>query len=202
MSLSKEALREKALARRHAIPKDDRARWSEQIRQNFLKRVPLPDKGACISAYCAINSEVDVTPLYRDLIAMGYRGVMPYTGSADGALHFLEWDGVSPLVSGRLGLAEPDPKIHAEYVPDILIVPLAAFDARGYRIGYGKGHYDRTFREFLAKANPHFVTAGVAFDAQALDTDMPAQAHDVPLHMLVTETVFYDFRNGIKEALI
>ncbi len=202
MSLSKEALREMALARRHAIPKDDRARWSAQIRQNFLKRVPLPDAGGCISAYYAINSEVDVTDLYRDVIAKGYRGVMPYTGSPDGVLHFLEWDGVSDLTPGRMGLAEPDPKTHAEYVPDMLIMPLAAFDARGYRVGYGKGHYDRTFNEFLFAANPHFVTVGVAFDAQALDTDMPAEAHDVPLHMLVTETSFYDFRNGIKEALI
>lgn len=201
MSYSKEALREKALARRKAVSPQDYAVWSEQIRRNFISRVPLPEAGKCIAAYSAINNEVNVTDLYRDLLQKGYVGTMPYADDKENRLRFLEWDGVEKLDTSIYGIAEPNPRRHQENVPDFLIMPLVGFDERGYRIGYGSGNYDRTFNTFLKKINPNFVKVGVAFDAQKLDMDVPAETHDVSLDMLVTETTFYDFRNGVKEKI-
>jgi 5-formyltetrahydrofolate cyclo-ligase len=92
---------------------------------------------------------------------------------------------------GPLGIPEPSPAA-AELTPDILLVPLAAFDRLGHRIGYGAGHYDFTLAH-LRKAKP--ITAiGLAFAAQQIEA-VPALAHDVALDYVLTEAQAFDFRS-------
>jgi 5-formyltetrahydrofolate cyclo-ligase len=93
---------------------------------------------------------------------------------------------------GPLGILEPSPAA-TEVIPDIMLVPLAAFDRLGHRIGYGAGHYDYTLAH-LRKVKP--VTAiGLAFAAQQIEA-VPALQHDEALDYVLTETQMFDFRSS------
>jgi 5-formyltetrahydrofolate cyclo-ligase len=92
---------------------------------------------------------------------------------------------------GPLGIGEPSPAA-SELVPDILLVPLAAFDRLGHRIGYGAGHYDFTLAH-LRKIKP-IIAIGLGFAAQQIEA-VPALAHDVALDYVLTETQAFDFRS-------
>ena len=97
---------------------------------------------------------------------------------------------------GPLGILEPSPAA-AEIIPDIVLVPLAAFDLAGHRIGYGAGHYDRTLAQLRKSSTgiSRTVTAiGLAFAAQQVET-VPALQHDVALDYVLTETKAFDFRS-------
>jgi 5-formyltetrahydrofolate cyclo-ligase len=95
-------------------------------------------------------------------------------------------------VRGALGILEPSPGA-AEITPEIVLVPLAAFDKAGHRIGYGAGHYDRTLAQ-LRKLRP--ITAiGLAFGAQEVEA-VPALEHDVALDYVLTDTQVFDFRSS------
>jgi 5-formyltetrahydrofolate cyclo-ligase len=96
------------------------------------------------------------------------------------------------MVMGPLGIPEPSPAA-AELMPDIMLVPLAAFDRLGHRIGYGAGHYDYTFAHLRKTKAVRGV--GVAFAAQQIKA-VPALAHDVALDYVLTETRTFDFRSS------
>ena len=78
-------------------------------------------------------------------------------------------------------------------IPDLLLVPLAAFDRSGHRIGYGAGHYDRTFAQL--RPSKAITAAGVAFAVQEIEA-VPALPHDVALDYVLTETQSFDFRSS------
>ena len=92
---------------------------------------------------------------------------------------------------GPLGIPEPSPAA-AEVIPDVMLVPLAAFDRQGHRIGYGAGHYDFTL-EHLRKAKA-IIAIGTAFSVQEIKA-VPAQPHDVALDYVLTEKKVFDFRS-------
>ena len=93
---------------------------------------------------------------------------------------------------GPLGIPEPSPAA-AEVVPDVMLVPLAAFDSAGHRIGYGAGHYDFTLAH-LRKMKA-VVGVGLAFAAQEIKA-VPALSHDVALDYVLTERKTFDFRSS------
>ena len=93
---------------------------------------------------------------------------------------FRRWAPYEPIVPGGFGTLVPQPE-QPEIVPTILIVPLAAFDRRGYRIGYGKGHYDAK----LTELGP-VVSIGIAYAAQEIAA-VPDEPHDRRLDWIVTE---------------
>ncbi len=108
------------------------------------------------------------------------------------SLAFRAWSPSDRLMLGPLGILEPSPAA-AELIPDIMLVPLAAFDRLGHRIGYGAGHYDFTLAH-LRKVKP--ITAiGLAFAAQEIEA-VPALSHDVALDYVLTETEAFDFRSS------
>ena len=93
---------------------------------------------------------------------------------------FRRWAPYEPIVPGGFGTLVPAPE-QPEVSPRILIVPLAAFDRRGYRIGYGKGYYDRA----LSELGPT-ISIGIAYAAQEIDA-VPQEPHDRRLDWIVTE---------------
>ena len=93
---------------------------------------------------------------------------------------------------GPLGIPEPSPAA-AELIPDIMLIPLAAFDPEGHRIGYGAGHYDFTL-EHLRKGKA-ITAVGVAFAVQQIKA-VPALPHDVALDYVLTESDVFDFRSS------
>jgi 5-formyltetrahydrofolate cyclo-ligase len=187
---SKADLRAAALANRDALSEAQRAAAAQAIAQRGLPVEMTP--GAVVAGYSPIRSELDPTPLMQALAAQGARLALPVITQRGQSLHFRVWHPGDRLLPGSLGILEPSPAA-AEIVPDIVLVPLAAFDRAGHRIGYGAGHYDRTLAQ-LHKSKG-FAAIGLAFAAQEV-VAVPALQHDVPLDYVLTETKAFDFRSS------
>ena len=147
--------------------------------------------GTIVSGYSPIRSELDPAPLMRKLAEQGARLALPAVMARGKSLAFRAWSPGDRLTLGPLGILEPSPAM-AELVPDVMLVPCAAFDRLGHRIGYGAGHYDFTLAH-LRKVKP-ITTVGVAFAAQEIKA-VPALAHDVALDYVLTEKKAFDFRS-------
>lgn len=172
---SKADLRAAALARRDALTPEARARAAEAMAA-LLARLPLPE--GPLALYWPIRSEADPRPA-AILFSRERRALcLPVVTSS--GLTFREWVWGDALQPGPMGLSEPLIDAHA-VTPAALIAPLAAFDRRGHRIGYGKGFYDRALA-----ALPHAMTIGLAFATQEIDA-VPDEAHDRALDFVVTE---------------
>jgi 5-formyltetrahydrofolate cyclo-ligase len=186
---AKTALRAAALARRSALSEDDRSAAAAAIAARGLP-VPLPD-GAIVAGYAPIRGELDPFPLMHALAARGARLALPVVTRQGTPLVFRAWRDGDALPRSALGIREPSPDA-LEVTPDIVLVPLAAFDASGHRIGYGAGHYDCTL-EYLRARGP-VVAIGLAFAMQQIPT-VPAAAHDVVLDYVLTEQGLLTFRS-------
>src|SRR5216684_2895370 len=185
---SKAELRTAALAARDALSEAQRAAAAQAIARRGLP-VELV-AGAVVAGYSPIRSELDPTPLMQALAIKGARLALPVITQRGQSLRFRVWHEGDRLLPGSLGILEPSPAA-AEIIPDIVLVPLAAFDRAGHRIGYGAGHYDRTLARLR---KPKAVMAiGVAFAAQEV-VAIPALQHDVALDYVLTETHMLDFR--------
>jgi 5-formyltetrahydrofolate cyclo-ligase len=175
---TKASVRAQALARRDALPPDARAQCALAIADR-IARLSLPP--GPVAAYWPIRSEADPRPAARLLREKGREIALPcVTGDH---LVFRRWSEGDPLVSASLGLMEPPPDA-AVLKPTVLLVPLAAFDRRGSRLGYGKGHFDRSIA-VLSELHP-VVTIGLAYAGQEVPS-VPAEPHDRRLDLIVTE---------------
>ncbi len=182
-SSDKAALRSDALARRDALDPEIRRAGSLAIAEHALTVAGLAE-ATLVGAFWPIRSEADPRPLIECLFARGQRVALPKV-TPDG-LVFREWRAGETLVAGRFGLSEPRDDLPA-LDPTALIVPLAAFDRRGQRIGYGRGYYDQAISR-LSRSGP-VLTIGIAFSVQEIQR-VPAEPHDRPLDHLVTEAGF------------
>ena len=127
----------------------------------------------------------------KTLEGRGARLALPVIGARDRPLKFRAWTNDGVLQPGPLGILQP-PDGAEQLAPDIVLVPLAAFDRAGHRIGYGAGLYDRTLTEL--RAQKPVVAIGVAFAVQEIE-HVPATDHDAPLDFMLTETEIIDFRS-------
>jgi 5-formyltetrahydrofolate cyclo-ligase len=187
---SKSDLRAAALAARDALSGEQRAAAALALAARGLPLEIAP--GTIVSGYSPIRSEIDPVPLMRTLGAQGARLALPAVMARGKSLAFRAWSPDDRLMLGPLGILEPSPAA-AEIIPDIMLVPLAAFDRLGHRIGYGAGHYDYTLAH-LRKVKP-IAAIGVAFSVQEIEA-VPALQHDVPLDYVLTETKLFDFRSS------
>ena len=187
---SKAALRSAALAARDGLSREQRAAAAQAIAARGLPFEIAP--GAVVAGYSPIRSEIDPLPLMQKLAAQGARLALPAVAARGQSLIFRAWSPNDRLMLGALGIPEPSPAA-AEVLPDIMLVPLAAFDQLGHRIGYGAGHFDFTFAH-LRKIKP-IVGVGLAFAAQEIEA-IPALSHDVALDYVLTETKMFEFRSS------
>ncbi|MHC2108810.1 5-formyltetrahydrofolate cyclo-ligase [Methylobacterium sp. CM6246] len=176
----KAALRSSALAARDALDPAARLDASARIARALLA-LPELAEARLVGAYWPIRSEVDPRPAAEGLLARGQAVALPHV-TPEGLI-FREWRAGDALVAGRFGLSEPDPSL-PPVEPDALIVPLAAFDRDGQRIGYGRGYYDGAIARLSARRP--VLTVGVGFSVQAVE-HVPAEPHDRPLQFVITE---------------
>jgi 5-formyltetrahydrofolate cyclo-ligase len=127
----------------------------------------------------------------RKLAEHGAKLALPAVMARGKSLAFRAWSPDDRLMMGPLGILEPSPAA-AELIPDIMLVPLAAFDREGHRIGYGAGHYDYTLAH-LRKVKA-ITAVGAAFSLQEIKA-VPALPHDVALDYVLTEKKVFDFRS-------
>lgn len=176
---AKRALRRRALAQRRQFDDPEAAAAAAR---HLLQAVGIAP-GLTVAGYAAMRGELDPRPALVALEAKGCRTVLPHTTGKGEPLRFLEAPGGLADSVDALGIAAP-PASAAEFVPDLLLVPLAAFDRRGYRLGYGGGFYDAALARLRTEGT---VTAvGWAFAAQEVET-VPAEPHDARLDWIVTE---------------
>ena len=178
----KQAMREDALARRVAL-RAATPDAAERMARTFVARIPLPDR-AVVSAFVAIGEEADPAPLIGRLRAKGHRIALPRVVKKGEKLAFHLYEPGAALIPGVFGLSQPG-KDWPEAVPDVLVVPLLAFDSRGMRLGYGGGFYDRTLADL--RATRTILAVGFAFAGQEV-ADVPHRESDEPLDWVVTES--------------
>lgn len=152
-----------------------------------LSEVIAGYRGVPLSGFMPIRTEIDPLPAMAEASAHGPVGVPVIQGKGI-ALKFSRWQPEGAMREGPFGAYVPE--IDDFFEPEILIVPLVAFDARGGRLGYGGGFYDRTL-ELLRSKRPT-LAIGFAFDAQEAE-DLPLEPTDQPLDMMVTESRILQF---------
>ena len=188
VSQQKTELRSDAVARRDALPAEVRQAAAEAI---AARAFPLPiPPGTIVSGFMPMKSEINPLPLMRKLAGQGARLALPITPSRGKPLDMRAWAFGEPLVAGVWGIRQPVPTA-AEVAPDILLVPLLAFDRAGYRLGYGGGYYDRTITGL--RARKHIAAVGIAYAAQEVPA-VPKTEGDARLDLVLTEREVIDFR--------
>jgi 5-formyltetrahydrofolate cyclo-ligase len=189
-SAPKAALRQQALARRDALPAAERAQAAESIAARAFPLAVAPS--AIVAGFMPMKSEINPLPLMRKLAAAGARLALPVVAGKGQPLIMRAWGFGEPLASGVWGIREP-PAAAPVVAPDILIVPLLAFDRAGQRIGYGAGYYDMTIAAL--RAEKEVLAVGLAFAAQEIAA-VPATERDAPLDLVLTEREVIDFRRA------
>jgi 5-formyltetrahydrofolate cyclo-ligase len=187
---TKAELRREALARRDALPAAERAQAAETI---AARTFPVAvGSGAIVAGFMPMKSEINPLPLMRKLADAGARLALPVVAGQGKPLIMRAWAFGQPLAAGVWGIRQPEPAAPA-IAPDILIVPLLAFDRAGHRIGYGAGYYDLTIAAL--RARQAVVAIGVAFAAQEIAA-VPATPNDAPLDLVLTEREVIELRRA------
>lgn len=178
----KRALRAAMQIRRQGLDEDDRRSAAAGLLEIYQLERPA-ELPAIVSGFWPIKDEIDIRPLMADLQGEGCRLALPVVQGRGQRLSFRAWQPGDALESGVFGTLQP--AAGCETVePDVLLVPLLACDAEGWRLGYGGGFYDRTLEDLRRRRK---VTAiGVGFDLQFVP-EVPHGADDQRLDWLLTD---------------
>jgi 5-formyltetrahydrofolate cyclo-ligase len=192
-SAEKSALRRAARASRDAVPVETRpgaaiAAAAHLDREVLAGLAP----GALIALYAAKSSEIDTTAIGAAALARGLAVAYPRVVPGDRRLAFHR---ASPadLAPGTFGLLEPPPSapVVTPHTMAVVVLPGLAFDRRGNRLGWGQGHYDATL------ADAQILRVGLAYESQLVD-QLPADEHDVPVHLIATEVAVHRTSDPIR----
>jgi 5-formyltetrahydrofolate cyclo-ligase len=189
ISTAKASLRREAIVCRDALLAAERQQAAEAIAARPFP-VAIADD-AVVSGFMPLKSEINPLPLMRKLQDAGAALALPVVAGKGQPLVMRAWRFGAPLASGVWGIREPMPDAPA-VDPDILLVPLLAFDRRGHRLGYGAGYYDRTLAALRAKKP--VVAIGLGYAAQEVDR-VPVTPRDERLDLVLTERETIDFRS-------
>ena len=179
----KKQLRKEALARRDALDEFWRVEIALEMAETAKEKIDF-EPGRIVSGFWPMRSEVDVRPLMFALREKGARLCLPAILDKT-TIVFRELVRGAPMV--EMGFGTVGPHEEAEVLdPTLMLVPLAAFDARGHRIGYGAGYYDRAIARLAEKGiTPRLI--GIAFDCQEVER-VPEENHDVVIPEILTES--------------
>ena len=176
---SRRELRTRLLARRMAVPLQQRREWDAAITQRLLQAFPVRAP-LVVAFYWPMRGEFDPRHVVRAWRDAGARTALPVVRARGAPLEFRDWWPGAPTRAGAYQL--PEPQGTAVLRPDVLLIPPVGFDRDGYRLGYGGGFYDRT----LAALQPPPLKIGVGYELSRLDSIGPLP-HDLPMDVLVTE---------------
>ena len=177
--MPKQDLRQSLLAARQGLSPAQREFAEHTLLLNLVQL--LEAQGLLtktIALYIPMRGEVDVTPVSFAIREAGGRACLPRTENKNAPLVFNLWAADDMLTEKDVwGIpVATGPAV----TPDVVLTPLLGFDRTGHRLGYGAGNYDRTFASSAAKR------IGIGFACQEVST-LPAEAHDIKLHAVVTE---------------
>lgn len=182
LSDDKAALRSEMLRKRKDLRTSDSNAVDDLAKQVIQALSGLQDP--TVSGYVAIGDELDVFPSLEALQEIGASIVLPVAGKSGEVLSFRPWRSGEELEKGRLSTYHPSAKTEAPD-PDVLLVPLVAFDHQGYRLGFGGGYYDRTLSDLRGKKK--IAAYGIGYDGQEVES-IPREDHDAQLDGIITPT--------------
>lgn len=185
--LEKENLRKKSSKIRKEIFEKEDGMSARKVASQVIM-LPELDTVKVISGYYPIKTEFDILVTLKALHVARFLIALPKIIKSDCPLEFRSWDMWTPLNDGPFGTKE---SVESSIDPEVILLPMLAFDDKGARLGYGGGYYDRTL-EALRKQNPNLIAIGIAYDDQRLDA-IPVSPYDQPLDMVVTEKTTYRF---------
>ena len=179
MKASQRATANRVRAKEHEVCGSTAGGKLAAVGLDFLDLAP----GTVVSGYYPYRSEIDVMPLLERLAGQGMQIALPVVVESEQPLIFRSWKPDDPTKKGELNIEIPL-ESSPEVEPDVLLVPLLAFDDRGYRLGYGGGYYDRTLEQLRAKKD--IVAVGVAYAGQEVGAVVRGVV-DQPVDWLLTE---------------
>ena len=181
----KSKLREEFLEERHRISPVVEQHYAAEIASKVLNNFDFTNK--VVAGYWPIRGEADIRPVLMHLANRDIVCSLPLIVEEDKPLIFRRWTNGVAMAEGAHGIPVPDKNDPiAEIVePDVVLVPLVAYDRRGSRLGYGGGYYDRTLAAL--RANKKIETIGIGFSVQKAMDLLPMDAHDIALDCVVTE---------------
>ena len=186
---AKADVRSEAFRRRVALPDKDAA-----SRSAVERLTALPEYAAATTVlwYADARSELRTRSVLPDAVASGKTVAVPWCDGPE--LRLFALGSVEELAEGAYGIPEPSPELRGRAGRsvrpeslDLIVVPGVAFDRRGGRVGHGRGYYDR----LLADVRPDAVRVGLCFECQLFDS-VPAEPHDLPMDLVITESAVYD----------
>ena len=180
----KPTLRTELLHKRQSIPANQRLQAASAMAGHFADH-PYLTYAASFAGYIAMRGEAEVLPIFNRMAKFAKRTALPCTQAPDAPLLFREWSPGQPLQDGPHNTKQPAADAPL-FIPDIILVPLLAFDAQGHRLGYGAGYYDRTIAHLRATCEKPPLFVGLAFASQELP-ELPAEDHDERLDGVLTE---------------
>lgn len=174
-SMQKKELRQRLCSHRSHLTSEESQQAAYNLCQQVLRAKLIPAR-AIVGGYLIMQGEVDPYPLLESLLTQGHRCCVPHVFKNTRVMKFQELT--------REGL------LQNFIIPGVLIIPMVAFDTRGYRLGRGGGHYDATLDSL--RTTGHLLTIGVAFDWQEVEA-IPYEEHDQRMDYIVTPTRIFEF---------
>lgn len=180
--MTKASLREEAIRFRNSI--DPFSEDVEQVVTEFFECLK-PQPGQIVALYWPKGKEFDTAPLIEALLERGIDCALPVIQKDSRELRFARWDEDVSLIEGPFGVMQPDVNEKTIWVePDIIVVPMLAFDRQGHRLGYGGGYYDATLVALRHRKPVQAVAVG--YSAQAVLFNLPAEPHDQKMDWIIT----------------
>lgn len=179
MLTEKDSLRIELLNKRRSLSENIRKRYSAEIVEK-IKNLPEFKEANTIMLYCATKGEPDLTPLFKEVISLGKVLLLPRVKGNE--IEAVITENPSCLSKGTFGILEPsEGSVISPREIDFVAVPGIAFDKRGYRIGFGKGYYDRFLKHVKG------IKVGIAYSFQIVE-ELPHDPWDVPVDLIITES--------------
>jgi 5,10-methenyltetrahydrofolate synthetase len=172
-------VRAQQIEARQRLSPEEHVRASKAI-EGLLEEILADLPPQTLSAFWPFKGEVDLRPLMERLQAKGWITALPSVVRRGMPLEFLLWTSGAEMDAGVYGI--PFPRVRELVIPDIIVMPLVAFDSANYRLGYGAGYFDIT----LASRNPRPRSIGVGFEMCRIETIHPVPT-DIPLDLVITE---------------
>lgn len=176
---TRKALRSKMKKRRQLLSQDEIKRTGQLIARALDQLNPVRE-AKTIMCFQAIQNEVDLGLFMQEQLQKGKKILLPRVEGD--RIVAVQWQGEADCQISSFGISEPIGEAYPAEEIDVVLVPGLVFDARGYRLGYGKGYYDR----FLPLLRSNAFQCGVAYEFQIVDNVFPHE-RDVPVHWIVTE---------------
>jgi 5-formyltetrahydrofolate cyclo-ligase len=185
----KDSLRHEAIRHRDRI--DPASENNDSAIVLFFDHI-RPANGQVIGAYWAKGREFNPDGILERLLGDGFTCALPVMKQGTKELGYAVWKDGDPLVEGPFDVKQPEVNANTRWVePDIVIVPLLAFDRRGYRLGYGSGYYDVTLRALRSRKK--ILAVGLGYGQQAVLFNLPSEPHDEKLDWVITPQKAHDF---------